>query len=187
MRLLPREWEGLHEAFPKLDEEIDLRGPILAAGAFATICGGTSSLIWAGLNLLRRRPFGDPNFLLRGPGFLILPVTAAAVLVHERERVAWSADIKSVLENDGISMPPRRYFQRTSAWSFEDSAFVCNPTYHIITPCARICTLPFVTDSMHRICHVKLISLVNQFVLTPSAGCVGCWIRRSNCCYVQWR
>jgi hypothetical protein len=106
--LFPREWEGLHEAFPKFPEQLDARSPVVPT-LHALVFGTLGGLAWNFTRALQRKPLS--HGVLNGIGFCTIPFTAWAVASNERQRAKVIKDVQAILQADNTSLPRRRYIK----------------------------------------------------------------------------
>jgi hypothetical protein len=118
-KLFPREWEGVHEAFPELPPSIDLNSPILPSHS-ATAVGLVGGVVWNAVRALQRKPLH--HAVLNGIGIIAIPVTAVNVVLYELSRRAVLPDVKAILKADGIEMPKRKLIKSVNTSTADSMA-----------------------------------------------------------------
>jgi hypothetical protein len=107
----PREWEGLHEAFPVCPTQFDDRSP-LRPGFLVAALGAIGGLGWNSIRAIQRKPLG--HAVLNGIGIFTIPLTAWFIISDEQQRASVKQDIQAILQADNISIPSRKFIKITS-------------------------------------------------------------------------
>jgi hypothetical protein len=116
---LPREWEGLHEAFPVLPPQLDTRG-ILSPSFLPALLGTFGGLAWNLKRAIQRKPLSLA--VLSGIGICTIPFAALDIALHETGRRKFRNDIEAILKRENVAMPPRKYVKVTSQTTPETNA-----------------------------------------------------------------
>lgn len=126
--LLPREWEGLHEAFPEFPAQVDSRSPLLPSTG-SVVYGAIGGVLYNSYRALRGKPL--KHAVLSGIGLVSLPLTVLGVVVDEIGRSTAKDDVKAILKADNIPLPKRQLIKRVNGetydkWSVSRLALPCS-------------------------------------------------------------
>jgi hypothetical protein len=107
-KLFPREWDGIHDAFPELPPALDLNSPIIPS-LTGVATGALGGVLWNTVRALQRKPLH--HAVLNGIGLVTIPFTAINILSYELNRRSVLPDVKAILKADGIELPKRRFYK----------------------------------------------------------------------------
>jgi hypothetical protein len=105
-QFFPREWEGLHDAFPAMPPQLDNRNPFLP-NTNSVVYGTIGGVLWNSVQALRGKPLR--HAVLNGIGIAVIPLVALSITAEEIGRRTSLPDIKAILKADNIELPKRRY------------------------------------------------------------------------------
>lgn len=117
--LFPREWEGLHEAFPEVPPQCDTRSPLLPTLGHL-VWGAAGGVIWNAVRAIQRKPLH--HAVLNGIGLVTIPLTAWKATTNEFQRQGAMQDVKAILKADNIALPKRRYVKAVSGSTADSMA-----------------------------------------------------------------
>jgi hypothetical protein len=115
----PREWEGLHDAFPEFPPQLDSRNPFLPHMNNLAY-GAAGGIIWNSIRALRGKPL--THAVLNGVGLVTIPLTLLSVAAEEIGRRSALPDIKAILKADNITLPRRRYIKQVKGQTQDEWA-----------------------------------------------------------------
>lgn len=115
MRILPPPWEGTHPAFPKTPEVFRETNPLFTWFPLASAGGVLSSTIF--------RIFSTSAYAHTAAitGILASVAVGTYGVIKSMEAIVENQEVYPLLEAEGVEIPKRRFFERTTNWTEDDS------------------------------------------------------------------